>query len=71
MLSTTAITVLIWLLVTCTDNKPIFRELNAEEVNVGSLEATEVSSLCMECGKDVSHCAFVSDAYKVYLLNDC
>ena len=45
----------------CTDNKPIFRELNAEEVNAGSLEATEVSSLCMECGKDVSHCTFVSD----------
>ena len=36
------------------ENKPIFRELNADEVNAGSIEATEVESLCMECGKNVS-----------------
>ena len=36
------------------ENKPIFRDLNADEVNAGSIETTEVGSLCMECGKDVS-----------------
>ena len=35
-------------------NKPIFCELNADEVNAGSIEATEVESLFMECGKTVS-----------------
>ena len=36
------------------ENKPIFRDLNADEVNAGSIEATEVERLCMECGKNVS-----------------
>ena len=39
---------------TYSENKPIFRDLNADEVNAGSIETTEVDSLCMECGKDVS-----------------
>ena len=39
---------------TFAENKPTFRELNADEVNAGSIEATEVESLFMECGKNVS-----------------
>ena len=45
------------------ENMPIFRELNADEVNVGSIEATEVESMCMECGRDVS--AWVVVQYEV------
>ena len=42
---------------TFAENKPTFRELimNADEVNAGSIEATEVESLLiMECEKNVS-----------------
>ena len=39
---------------TFAENKPTFRELNADEVNAGSIEATEVESLFMECEKNVS-----------------
>ena len=45
------------------ENRPIFRDLNADEVNAGSIETTEVDSLCMECRKDVS--VHVNEHYEV------
>ena len=45
------------------ENKPIFHHLNADEVTARSIETTEVDSLCVECGKDVS--VHVNDHYEV------
>ena len=36
------------------DTKPLFRDLAADEVSVGDLEASEIESLCMNCHENVS-----------------
>ena len=44
----------ILLYVQFSDNKPLFRDLRGDEVNIGNLEATEIESLCMNCHQNVS-----------------
>ena len=48
--------------------KPLFRDLDASE-NLDELEATEIESLCISCGENVSQVYFIYNAVFVLCIS--